>query len=427
MYFRLQGLDSTKFSIEIHHGGFFAGSGMNLSYLDGKLAWFDNLDRTFFTKGVIDYMVQQLGYPASELVIVFWCPPGKAINEMKEVLFPAECDMMKAASVESKVLVLFVNHVERRKQHPEVQDNVCYNGCPELPPVVLSPSPTKTVRSEEGGNSDSSDSSEDSEDEAFECDSEGGADWYDSDYDMKEDDDLFAANVDNSEEDELVDKGKKVAAEHVYVPGSDDLKDDELELPVEDDSERRQKSDSDDEEYKKKKKKKQVIYKYTSFNSAGDMEDPKFRLGQIFCNVEQLRQAVTQYAVKNRAQIIKKRNNKKRYEAFCEADGCPWRIVAVKDNRTMTFLVKIFVGEHTCEKVEEVKELTAPFLAQKYVEMFRDNDRMTLRTFARKVRKKYNMEPSSTNSGELEKLHWPWCMETRSSSTLCFGSMGQSC
>ena len=43
--------------------------------------------------------------------------------------------------------------------------------------------------------------------------------------------------------------------EHVYVPGSDDLKDDELELPVEDDSERRQKSDSDDEEYKKKKKK----------------------------------------------------------------------------------------------------------------------------------------------------------------------------
>ena len=81
------GLDSTKFSIEIHHGGFFVGSGLNISYLDGKVAWFDYLDRNYFSDDVIDYMTEQLGYPASQMENVFWCPPGKAINELIEIVF----------------------------------------------------------------------------------------------------------------------------------------------------------------------------------------------------------------------------------------------------------------------------------------------------------------------------------------------------
>ena len=153
------------------------------------------------------------------------------------------------------------HHVERSKQHKKVQDDVCYDGCPELPPVVLSPSPKKTgnVVTEDVQNS----SSEDSEEEEFECDSEGDPAWNYSDYDLKEDDELFAENVDNSEEDEMVDKGRNNAAQHAFVPGSDDVKEEDLELPVEDDSEKRHKSDSDDEGYKKKKRKNKW---YTSSN-----------------------------------------------------------------------------------------------------------------------------------------------------------------
>jgi hypothetical protein len=73
---------------------------------------------------------------------------------------------------------------------------------------------------------------------------------------MKEDDAMFIDNVDDSESDEMVGKGKKFATQHAHIPGSDDVNEDDLELPVEHDSGRTQKSDSYDEEYKKKKKKK---------------------------------------------------------------------------------------------------------------------------------------------------------------------------
>ena len=67
------------------------------------------------------------------------------------------------------------------------------------------------------------------------------------------------------------------------------------------------------------------------------------------------------------------------------SEGCPWKLVAVSDNRTQSFLVKTYVGEHTCEKVWDVKELTAPFLANKYVEKFRDNDKISLSPFPEKL------------------------------------------
>ena len=79
------GLDSAKFSIEMHHGGFFAGSGLNVRYLDGSIAWFDNLDRTQFGQRHLDYMISLLGYQRSDCAGLFWCPPGNSIDEMTAV------------------------------------------------------------------------------------------------------------------------------------------------------------------------------------------------------------------------------------------------------------------------------------------------------------------------------------------------------
>ena len=49
-----------KFSVEVHHGGFFVGKGVNLTYLDEKITWFDNLDRNTLCTDVIYYMLEQL-------------------------------------------------------------------------------------------------------------------------------------------------------------------------------------------------------------------------------------------------------------------------------------------------------------------------------------------------------------------------------
>jgi hypothetical protein len=371
------GLESTKFTVEVHHGGYFVRSGQNVSYMDEKsTVWFDNLDRNNFNMDTVLCMISWLGYEKRKFV--FWCPPGKAIDELTEVVFEKHCKLMAEASLDSKVLVWFIHHPNIEEQ--EVKDEIS-----------------------QGEISQDSD-----QEENYQYSSDEDPAWHDSDYDMKEDDDLFAEHVDDSEVDEMVDKGKKNAAENAHVPGSDDVDEVDPELPKEDDSEKRHKSDSDDEEYKKKKKKKQVPYKFKPFNLAGDMEHPQFRVGMIFDSVEVVRKAVAQYAIKERVQIRKIRNNKKRLEAVCvgetsTGETCTWKIIVVQYNKTTDFLVKFYIGKHTCERVWEVKELTAPFLAQQYVEMFRDNDRMTLKNFARKVRKKYNMEPSRFKLGRARK------------------------
>ena len=38
------GPESTEFSVEVHHGGFFCGIGVNRTYMDGQIVWFDHCD-----------------------------------------------------------------------------------------------------------------------------------------------------------------------------------------------------------------------------------------------------------------------------------------------------------------------------------------------------------------------------------------------
>ncbi|KAE8819320.1 hypothetical protein D1007_02820 [Hordeum vulgare] len=216
--------------------------------------------------------LMELRYPPGELDIVFWCPPGKTILEMVAIDFEVDCLKMAKATVNSKVLVLFVKHVKTTeiKKLEEEEDDIAYRVGPELPEVILSPmrqekrrhmkkkSNTATTKSAE--DADSSDKSSDAEEE-WECDSEHDPTWYDSDYAVDDDDDLYDKNVDDVVKDALLEKGKKVGAEYRHVPGTDDVTEEELQLPEEDDCEKMQKSDSDDEEYMKKKKKEKPIYR----------------------------------------------------------------------------------------------------------------------------------------------------------------------
>jgi hypothetical protein len=57
------GVESSKFTVEVHHGGYFVGSGQSVSYLDEKSTiWFDNVDRNTFKRDTLDSMIDQVGY-----------------------------------------------------------------------------------------------------------------------------------------------------------------------------------------------------------------------------------------------------------------------------------------------------------------------------------------------------------------------------
>jgi hypothetical protein len=77
--------------------------------------------------------------------------------------------------------------------------------------------------------------------------------------------------------------------------------------------------------------------------------------------------------------------------------------VSEDSRRKGAITVRKYCGNHTCERVWELKVLTAPFLTQCFIEEFRDNQQMGLQTFAAKVQRKFNMSPSRFKLGRARK------------------------
>ena len=109
-----------------------------------------------------------------------------------------------------------------------------------------------------------------------------------------------------------------------------------------------------------------------------DMQAPNFRLGMVFPTVIELRKAIQEYIIQNRVQISYGKNDLKRLRVHC-AEGCPWFLYASPDSRTKSFVVRKYVGIHNCSKEWELKQFTAKYLAARYIESFRADDKMTLR------------------------------------------------
>lgn len=203
------------------------------------------------------------------------------------------------------------------------------------------------------------------------------SDFLDSDFEVEEgDDDLFRDNVDT----EVNDNNEAVQVQD--IEDDDALEDADLSL--------------------RKEQQEKLKYKFGTFNPQVDLDNPVFKVGMAFADVNEFRAALNSYSVRNRVQINKTRNEIKRLNACCQ-EGCPWMIKASQDSKTGAFLVRAYEGSHTCEKVWKLKTLTAPFLTQKFLEEFRDNMKMDLQTFAKKVQREYNMCPDRWKLGRARK------------------------
>ncbi|KAM0824084.1 hypothetical protein ACQ4PT_070442 [Festuca glaucescens] len=388
------GPSDDRFSIEVKHGGFFCGMGRNRTYLDTRVDLFDELSRWSFSCYHLDYILKDLGYNTSDTSLrVYWCKPGCTVGDgLVAIKWDKDTDKMKTCSIEEKKLTVYVDHVNLLEK--QGWDDVVLEPVP-LPAVISPSKPVKKRRmddDEEAKNAakgklpmsveeeleDEANSAADSSDDekASVLSSYSGnssdldSDFADSDYDFDEDDDQFKKHVDEDVTDALVAKASQKCVSQPEL----DIGEEELELPEEMNG--------------------GLTYKWKPFNKLTYMHNPTFKLGMVFSDVKELRAAIAMYCVRNRRQLKKKRNNKIRVEVGCRPN-CNWKLIATKQTRKDgSFVVTKLIDKHDCERVWEVKELTAPMIAEEYLDDIRDNENLSLKSFAKKVQKQCNMRPN---------------------------------
>jgi hypothetical protein len=126
-------------------------------------------------------------------------------------------------------------------------------------------------------------------------------------------------------------------------------------------------------------------------------------LGSLCNTGVALRKAATEYSVKQRVGIWFSRNEQNRLKAHC-ADGCPWWLYRSVDNRSNGMVIKTYQCTHNYLRKWVVKRCTSRWLAEKYLESFKADHKMTLANFVRIVQKEWNLTPSRSKLQRARRL-----------------------
>ena len=350
--------------------------------------------------------IAMLGYDSGPSLKVYWLLSGKTLADgLRIVDSEVEINVMNSVCNKIKNFVIYFDHTDHVSGRNH--EDILLTPAAELPEVF---SPTRDDHQEPNLSTDEHTAEvnqkpkgiEEEEVEEYDLlegsdDSSADSNFVDSDYEWEDDDDdLFEDNVDGGVVDiglgkkrfshkkatESKLKGKQVSTEDYTEQVSSD--DEGLQLP----------DNSDDEG--------DITLRFKSFNPE-DINNPVFKVGMVFPSVEVIRKAITEYSLKNRVDIKLPRNDRERIRAHC-AEGCPWNLYASMDSRVKSFVVKTYVAQHKCKKEWVLQRCTANWLAEKYVDTFRADLKMTLSSFLRTVQKDWNLTPSRSKLARARRL-----------------------
>jgi hypothetical protein len=61
------------FSVAVHHGGFFVGTGSNRSYVDWFVTWYDGCEVKNWTPSVAEDIVEDICYEVARRMKIHYC------------------------------------------------------------------------------------------------------------------------------------------------------------------------------------------------------------------------------------------------------------------------------------------------------------------------------------------------------------------
>jgi len=361
--------------------------------VDERVNWFDGVQTETWSTLWFEDFVEQLGYEMSPRFKFYWLLPQKTIADGLR-LIESDRDTIVMANMVDWFKTLIV-YLDQDGFEDNTWDDIVLNPVAELP-KVLSPRKInyqnpksgeklpvfyadldKGVVGWSGGQGTSESTYEDE-------------DFIDSDNEVLEGDeesfeDLVYSVVDQKKSNKKARGSQPKGVEIVVaaVPDDEGTEEEELDLPG---------SDGEGEDRLRMK-----------CWTEADVNQPSFSVGLVFPIVEKMREAITEYSVRNRVEIKMPRNDQRRLRAHCVA-GCPWNLYASLDSRVKSFVVKTYYGGHNCHKEWVLKRCTSKWLATKYIDSFRANDKMSISSFGRTVQKDLNLTPSRSKLARARRL-----------------------
>ncbi|KAK9945307.1 hypothetical protein M0R45_010828 [Rubus argutus] len=157
-----------------------------------------------------------------------------------------------------------------------------------------------------------------------------------------------------------------------------------------------------------------------------NMENPVFMIGMLFATKDDVKEAIKEYSIKGGYETTIKKNDKSRMSAKC-IPGCPWKIHASK-NGEGTWQIKSLLNVHNCNRQYRNKHVTYKYIAKKWLDRFRDDPKLSLKTLKSTVRREIEVDVShgQCTRGRQEAIKmiegsykeqysriWEYCAEVR--------------
>ncbi|KAK3217937.1 hypothetical protein Dsin_011907 [Dipteronia sinensis] len=105
--------------------------------------------------------------------------------------------------------------------------------------------------------------------------------------------------------------------------------------------------------------------------------------GQLFKDVNHFRQILPDFNIQEGFALNRVKNESRRVTVICK-----WRVHASPTADGLTYKIKSYNGEHTCEKLTKNEQANTPWIANRYGSLIRSNPDMKIST---DLRQKYRL------------------------------------
>ncbi|CAN0866584.1 hypothetical protein LINGRAHAP2_LOCUS9312 [Linum grandiflorum] len=163
-------------------------------------------------------------------------------------------------------------------------------------------------------------------------------------------------------------------------------------LEVSDGSGYRESSDSDHIGRNNSEEEVESVYERQPwYNPNCDHKTLVFKKGMRFTSNKQFQDAVVEFSIVNGAGVYWVRSSQRKKEVVCRVN-CGWWVYTSWYARNRAFVVKLVGLDHSCFRAFEVLQLTAKWIAKKYLDNFRRSQNVDTVALAAEISHKYNLD-----------------------------------